>query len=125
MPQDVRSHTFQLGPLAHALQHLRHADEMAVAAVGREYPFAVSALALGAQDIHGHAASLASSLAAYARRSGIFVRTAPNTFGLLELGHDSEEEQRPEPPTSFGKMAITSPDDDSEPSLVPSDDMQL
>lgn len=62
--------------------------------------------------------SLTSSLAAYVRRGEIFVRTAPNTFGLVELGHDSEEEERsPEPPAGFGRLSPSSP-----PPLDPDDD---
>ena len=47
--------------------------------------------------------SLASSLAAYVRRGEIFSRPAPNTFGLLELGHLGGEEAE-EPPSGFGKV---------------------
>jgi hypothetical protein len=49
-------------------------------------------------------ASLASSLAAFVRRREVFTRPAPNTFGLVELGHLSEDDPTsPEPPLSFGK----------------------
>lgn len=52
--------------------------------------------------------SLASSLAAYVRQNDIFTRTAPNTFGLVELGHDGLEvdEDFSEPPEGFGRQAI-------------------
>ena len=45
-------------------------------------------------------ASLTSSLAAYVRRGEIFSRPAPNTFGLIELGHvdDSPPAPPPQPP---------------------------
>ncbi len=46
-------------------------------------------------------ASLTSSLAAYVRRGEIFTRPAPNTFGLRELGHVSEDEQDA-PPAGLG-----------------------
>jgi hypothetical protein len=44
-------------------------------------------------------ASLSGSLAAYVRRGEIFTRPAPNTFGLVELGHRDEA---PSPPDDFG-----------------------
>ena len=46
-------------------------------------------------------ASLTSSLAAYVRRGEIFTRPAPNTFGLLELGHTPQPSSE-EPPLGFG-----------------------
>lgn len=50
-------------------------------------------------------ASLTSSIAAYVRRGEVFSRSAPNTFGLLELGHvTSPESDGPsEPPEGFGQ----------------------
>lgn len=56
-------------------------------------------------------ASLTGSLAAYVRRHEIFTRPAPSTFGLIELGHVTTEEDKLEPPPGFGKVA-TLPDDD-------------
>ena len=49
-------------------------------------------------------ASLTSSIAAYVRRGEIFTRSAPNTFGLLELGHETSSDSAPlsEPPDEFG-----------------------
>lgn len=44
-----------------------------------------------------HRASLGSSISGYARRSEIFTRPEPNTFGLLEL-----KSQAQEPPADFG-----------------------
>ncbi len=59
--------------------------------------------------------SLASSLAAYVRRGEIFVRTAPNTFGLMELGQNSEEEEKnPEPPPGFGQPPSQPTSDDND-----------
>ena len=56
--------------------------------------------------------SLVSSLAAYVRKGEIFTRPAPNTFGLIELGHESEAEQTPvEPPPGFGKIPTASDDE--------------
>jgi hypothetical protein len=52
-------------------------------------------------------ASLGSSLAAYVRDNEIFCRTAPNTFGLIELGHqDAPEETEEEPPAGFGRAPV-------------------
>ena len=48
-------------------------------------------------------ASLAGSLAAYVRKGEIFTRPAPNTYGLVELGHNEHEDELEEqPPTGFG-----------------------
>ena len=59
--------------------------------------------AMGKSVTRDTKASLAGSLAAYVRKEEIFSRPAPNTFGLIELGHtevfDEEEEQ---PPAGFG-----------------------
>jgi hypothetical protein len=52
-------------------------------------------------------ASLTSSLSAYVRKNEIFTRPSPNTFGLLELGHDGGNASiRGEPPPSFGELDI-------------------
>ena len=48
-------------------------------------------------------ASLTSSLSAYVRRGEIFSRPAPNTFGLIELGHSNIPEEPTEPPPEFGR----------------------
>ena len=61
--------------------------------------------ALGKGATREGRASLTSSLAAYVRREEIFTRPAPNTFGLIELGHETVDEQpEPEPPTDFGAV---------------------
>lgn len=61
-------------------------------------------------------ASLSGSLAAYVRKGEIFTRPAPNTFGLIELGHTREpaEKSLEEPPADFAdEKSATSelPDD--------------
>ena len=56
-------------------------------------------------------ASLTSSLSAYVRRGEIFTRPAPNTFGLIDLGHVDSVTEPVVPPAEFGKPAID-PDDD-------------
>jgi hypothetical protein len=49
-------------------------------------------------------ASLTSSISAYVRRREIFTRSAPNTFGLFELGHETSNEPDANiaPPDGFG-----------------------
>jgi hypothetical protein len=47
-------------------------------------------------------ASLSGSLAAYVRKGEIFTRPAPNTFGLVELGH--KDEAASSPPDDFGAI---------------------
>jgi hypothetical protein len=67
-------------------------------------------LELGKKVTRSSQASLAGSLAAYVRREEIFTRPAPNTFGLIELGHDSEGdgevEDDFEPPAGFGRQPV-------------------
>jgi hypothetical protein len=50
-------------------------------------------------------ASLSGSLAAYVRKREIFTRPSPNTFGLIELGHETQDNASPEnePPAGFGE----------------------
>ena len=64
-------------------------DQARQAILDRGEPVHLSALlgALGKEKSRESSASLASSLAAYVRRGEIFTRPAPNTFGLIELGH--------------------------------------
>jgi hypothetical protein len=60
-------------------------------------------------------ASLASSLAAYVRRGEIFTRPAPNTFGLVELGHTHQSSgEQPHPPVGFGESNSSIVDMDDE-----------
>jgi hypothetical protein len=62
-------------------------------------------LALGMEVTRQAKASLTSSLAAYVRREDIFTRPAPNTFGLIELGHTAiDENTYSEPPVGFGQQ---------------------
>ena len=57
---------------------------------------------LGKEMTREARASLTGSIAAYVRRGEIFTRPAPNTFGLVELGHTAIAEAAPEPPKGFG-----------------------
>jgi hypothetical protein len=76
--------------------------------------------AMGKPQTREARSSLASSLAAYVRRQEIFVRTAPNTFGLIELGHNGDGDEIPaEPPVGFGQVSAptnpqTMPDEDED-----------
>lgn len=71
--------------------------------------------ALGKEVSRESKASLAGSIAAYVRRNEIFTRPAPSTFGLVELGHETVEDDADEPPPAFGQMgAIPDGADDDE-----------
>lgn len=70
--------------------------------------------ALGKEVNRENKASLAGSIAAYVRRTEIFTRPAPSTFGLVELGHETVEEDTEEPPASFGHMPAPLAADDDE-----------
>lgn len=60
--------------------------------------------ALGKEPTREARASLSGSLAAYVRKGEIFTRPSPNTFGLIELGHENDPEGGgyDEPPPDFG-----------------------
>ncbi|HEY8137129.1 MAG TPA: hypothetical protein VIF61_04760 [Methylocystis sp.] len=75
--------------------------------LSRGEPVHISALleAMGKDASRETRASLTSSLAAYVRRSEIFTRPAPNTFGLVELGHTTDERLETEPPAGFGRIS--------------------
>jgi hypothetical protein len=65
-------------------------------------------------------ASLTSALAAYVRRHEMFTRPAPNTFGLVELGHTTIDGVS-EPPAGFGRVASgqTTKPPTARPALAP------
>lgn len=74
--------------------------------------------ALGKENTRESKSSLTSSLAAYVRREELFTRPAPNTFGLVELGHKTVESVVNEPPSGFGahpEATPTASDDDEIP----------
>lgn len=68
--------------------------------------------ALGREPTRENRASLSGSLAAYVRKGEVFTRPSPNTFGLVELGHENEPEAEPEsydePPPHFGEDRVAS-----------------
>jgi hypothetical protein len=70
--------------------------------------------ALGKLNTRENRASLTSALAAYVRRGEIFTRPAPNTFGLIELGHtERDDAPQDELPSDFGRaQPATSMDDE-------------
>jgi len=70
--------------------------------------------ALGKDVTREAKASLTSSLAAYVRRGEIFTRPAPNTFGLVELGHEPAEIIGGEPPVGFGQSSTSLPQSHEE-----------
>ena len=66
-------------------------------------------LSIGKEATQANRSSLAGSLAAYVRRNEIFTRPAPNTFGLIELGHEEASEvEDDEPPAGFGRAPVAS-----------------
>lgn len=72
-------------------------------------------LGMGREVTRESRASLVGSLAAYVRKQEIFTRTAPNTFGLVELGHSSvDEEEENAPPAGFGRQPVTAVSFDDE-----------
>lgn len=69
--------------------------------------------AMGKDVTRDSKASLAGSLAAYVRKEEIFSRPAPNTYGLIELGHSTaDDEEEPEIPPTFGRAAPVAFDTD-------------
>ncbi len=82
----------------------------AIRAAGKPMPIADLLKALGKQPDKKNRVSLAGTLSSYARKGKVFRKTAPNTFGLIDLepsspnpnGKDTKEEGEDIPP-DFGK----------------------
>jgi hypothetical protein len=76
-----------------------------VAILTASAPMHINALteAIGGDSSREGRISLASSLAAYVRKGEIFTRPAPNTFGLMELGHKTIPDEDDGPPAGFGQ----------------------
>jgi hypothetical protein len=68
--------------------------------------------AIGKPDDKRNRTSLVGTLGGYARRSHVFTRTGPNTFGLLEF---VTAESKSEPPDDFGVAEDGSITDDDVP----------
>jgi hypothetical protein len=101
-------------PLADALRTGSSVAQAREAILRAGKPVHVSDLlaALGKDVTKETRASLASSLAAYVRKGEVFTRPAPNTFGLVELGHATEPEQtEAEPPSDFGRPKARADED--------------
>lgn len=61
-------------------------------------------VAIGKENIKKSRVALAGSLAGYVRKGMIFSKTAPNTFGLMELsGTNGLQSEGGFPPADFGK----------------------
>lgn len=73
----------------------------AILAEGKPLHISVLLQKVGKDNSKKARISLASSLATYVRKTEIFTRPAPNTFGLIELGHTGESASA-EPPADFG-----------------------
>lgn len=65
----------------------------AIRLMGQPLSLAQMLECLGEQDNPAKRNSVRGSVGRYARDGKIFVQTAPNTFGLLELGHKPQEEE--------------------------------
>ena len=76
-----------------------------VAILTTSAPMHINALteAIGGDSSREGRVSLASSLAAYVRKGEIFTLPAPNTFGLVELGHKTIPDEDDRPPAGFGQ----------------------
>jgi hypothetical protein len=69
-------------------------------------PMTVSDLlkAIGKSQDKKHRVSLAGTLSGYARDGKVFLKTAPNTFGLIEFKNQAPEAD-PDIPEEFGNMS--------------------
>jgi len=70
-------------------------------------PMTVSDLlkAIGKSQDKKHRVSLAGTLSGYARDGKVFVKTAPNTYGLIEFKNVQQEENEEDIPEEFGNMS--------------------
>ncbi len=84
----------------------------AILKAGASLHIADLVVAIGREDTRDSRASVGSALSAYVRRGEIFTRPAPNTFGLVELGHVGGAPEEEEPPESFGKEDASDLDDE-------------
>ena len=70
-------------------------------------PMTISDLlrAIGKSQDKKHRVSLAGTLSGYARDGKVFVKTAPNTYGLLEFKNPLPEADHEDIPEEFGNMS--------------------
>ena len=96
-------------PAESALKTGSAVDKAREAILRRNKPLHINDLIgeMGREVTRESRASLTSSIAAYVRRGEIFTRPAPNTFGLVELGHTAPPAAapQPQPPQEFGRLA--------------------
>jgi hypothetical protein len=82
----------------------------AIRSAGKPLPIADIVKALGKQPDKRNRVSLAGTLSSYARKGKVFLKTAPNTFGLIDLESASPNQNGNEPkeeediPEDFGKF---------------------
>lgn len=76
----------------------------AIRAVGVPMPIADILKAIGKPQDKKHRVSLAGTLSGYARNGKVFTKTAPNTFGLIELGVVPTSDDGDALPEEFGSM---------------------
>ena len=76
----------------------------AIRAVGAPMPIADILKAIGKPQDKKHRVSLAGTLSGYARNGKVFTKTAPNTFGLIELGAIPTGDDGDALPEEFGSM---------------------
>jgi len=98
LPRDVNS----------TVEHVLRPDSSlaktrdAIKTAGAPMPIADILKAIGKPQDKKHRVSLAGTLSGYARQGKVFTKTAPNTFGLIELGvRASDGDELPE---EFGSM---------------------
>jgi hypothetical protein len=72
----------------------------AIRSAGKPLHISEILTAIGKENTKKNRVSLAGSLAGYVRKGAIFSKSAPNTFGLVELALDASGAA---PPDGFGK----------------------
>jgi hypothetical protein len=109
---DGKVGTSALAPSEPTLRAGSSVDRARQAILKNGVPMRINALAdaIGVDNSREGRISLASSLAAYVRKGEIFTRPAPNTFGLVELGHETSVSEDIGPPPGFGQT----PQEDAE-----------
>ncbi|HEV8132500.1 MAG TPA: hypothetical protein VGQ81_14735 [Acidobacteriota bacterium] len=80
----------------------------AILSNGNPMPINDILMVLGKTPDRKARASVSGAIGNYVRKGEVFVRTGPNTFGLIELGHRSDGITE-EPPPGFGSLE---PDED-------------
>jgi len=77
----------------------------AIRAAGTALPIANILKAIGKPQDKKNRVSLAGTLSSYVRAGKVFTKTAPNTFGLIELGNSQPEAAGDaDLPAEFGSM---------------------